>query len=234
MEDQLHRATRVFDALPFSVAKELQLAFDAMTRSARVLGLLPLHTDEFEFNVLHDGTVPSLEYWPSHPRMEAERQEVPIPRAHAHLFDALGRFLLGLRDMGTPDAAYLHELHRTLHRVLTEVLARVACRSPLRAGLESLLTAASVLMGDHVATLGHTHVLAEGDIVERLPPSQPQRRGTVNVSGLADGEGNFQARIHWHNDDAETVEAEGRLRFIRHRLPADRQWLPSFCPPRHP
>jgi len=95
------------------------LLFAAMTRIARALGILPLTTRECEFNVTSEGTVRSVEFWPTVERLESDR--LPIARQNAHLFNSLGRFVID-SEINNPSAAYMHELQCAIERMEAELI----------------------------------------------------------------------------------------------------------------
>ncbi len=109
------------------------VVYQAMSSSAKALGLLPSSNFEREFQLSRDGEVCAVELWPTSARLQADRLEVAIPDAKAHLFNALGTYLVGMlkpqESMGTAD---LHELYCTTGRVLADVLAAANVRSPAR------------------------------------------------------------------------------------------------------
>ena len=60
------------------------------------LGLLPPGVREWQvpLDLDGDGSIPWLKYWRASPRLREQRIDVPIPQEHAHLFQALGQYLL--------------------------------------------------------------------------------------------------------------------------------------------
>ena len=146
-----------------------ELVFEAMTCSARALELLPLGVTEFEFNMRQDGSVRSVEFWPSFPRMDVDRKEIPIPSRHARVFKTLGEQLVGLSYMTSADDALVRRLHRALQSALAEVCGEATAQSPARAHLE-LMMAIATRLGVHAASVYESDIAEAGVADNALRP----------------------------------------------------------------
>eukprot|EP00959_Pyramimonas_sp_CCMP1952_P302027 6319970-Pyramimonas_sp.AAC.1 len=163
----------------------------AIRACACALGLLPPGIGEWQVPVDRNGSIPWLEYWRASPRLREERIDVPIPHEHAHLFQALGKYLGEAScHKSVIDEDYMRHLGEDLQRIIreaTDIGAKSPTAEPRRMEkLERNYRKAFKKHGGEAAEEAAAHARSPITRDTQVSPVQPQcsRACTAQPSGL--------------------------------------------------